>query len=403
MKKPQITPRESNAHWRTGGWIGRLHAVLAGTLAIALVAAIAAGTAPRAAAAQSTPSACPPGGTGSPAATGPVSALGSALGQATPGATPTACASPAAAVTVPTSPQRTATAGATATPRPGASEIAPTLPPPDIPGSNQQGYSFKLKAQLKVGFDNVPNQAPVYQLIHSPLSAQDAQSLADRLKIGGKIEERGQGSFAASGAGGQLFVSPDVTQFVSPVKAQTGTFPADNDALAIAREWLRESGLVPPDIGSGKIVSKNDKTGRLVVLFGPVEPDNVLSGYPSVTVSLDAKGQILEATSRWAIIQRGDLYQLRAPAQVWELVKSGQAYIEVNVPASDYPGGSEIDGTVAYTDISVAYTTAGPPGGQQYLEPIFVFSGQLKPDGSKQSFPLKAYVAALASSNSPVG
>lgn len=389
----------STAGGRTGGWIGRLHAVLAGSLALALLAALAAG-AVQSAAAQGSPASCPSATGASPAASGPVSSL---LGQATPGASPTACATPAASPTTAPKPQATATVGPTATPGPGSSEIAPTLPPPDIPGANQQGYSFKLKAQLKVGFDNVPNQAPVYQLIRSPLSAQDAQSLADQLKIGGKVQERGQGSYVASGTGGQLFVSPDVTQFVSPVKAQTGTFPADSDALSIAREWLRESGMVPPDIGSGQIVSKNDKTGRLVVQFGPVEPDNVLSGYPSVTVSLDAKGQVLEATSRWAVIQRGDLYQLRAPAQVWELVKSGQAYIDADLPGSDYPGGSEIDGTVSYTDISIAYTTAGPPGGQQYLEPIFVFSGQIKPDGSKKSFPLKAYVAALASANSPVG
>jgi len=65
--------------------------------------------------------------------------------------------------------------------------------------------------------------------------------------------------------------------------------------------------------------------------------------------------------------------------------------------------GSEVVGKVNFSKISIAYASAGPPGGVQYLEPVYVFEGRIRPEGSKTTYPITAYVSALANSGAPVG
>ena len=133
------------------------------------------------------------------------------------------------------------------------------------------------------------------------------------------------------------------------------------------------------------------------------EPPNLLAAYPSISVSLGAEGVVLEASSRWATIERADLYALRPAEEAWRQVESGQAYIEASLEGADYPDGSIISGLVQYDSIEIAYTTAGPPGGTQFLAPVYRFTGSLTPEGRTESYPIRAYVPALAISDTPVG
>jgi len=174
-------------------------------------------------------------------------------------------------------------------------------------------------------------------------------------------------------------------------------------AVELAREWLRTSSLIQPDLGDGTVVSRDDATGRLVVVFTPVEPMGLLAAYPSINVSLGRGGVVLEVSSRWAAIQRADLYQLRPSEEAWRQVESGQGYIETDLAGASIAQGSVVSGLVTYETIGLVYTTAGPPGDGQYLVPIFVFRGQLTPEGSTQAFAIQAYVPALAISDTPVG
>ena len=143
------------------------------------------------------------------------------------------------------------------------SEVTAELPPPDIPTANEQGYTFKLKAGLKVDLDALPKEAAVYELIWPEPTFDDAQQVADRLRIGGSIEDRGNGIFEASGAG-QVFVSADLVQYFSLEDVREGDLPADDEAIAYAREWLRLTGLLPPDLGEARIVGRVEESQRVV-------------------------------------------------------------------------------------------------------------------------------------------
>jgi len=281
-------------------------------------------------------------------------------------------------------------------------EIAPELPPPDIPTSNQQGYTFNLESALRVDLDSLPKEARTYQLLRQAPTKEEAQRIADRLKIGAEVEDRGNDTWEATGIG-QVFVAPDLVQYFSLEEVREGDLPSDDEAIAFAREWLRLTGLLPPDLGSAEVVGRIEDSQRVVVQFRPEEPKGILAAYPSITVTLGPTGTILEASIRWAEIKRGDLYLLRSPREAWNEVQSGEAYLEVELPEDVVEPGEEVKGTASYSGVSIAYTTAGPPGSLQYLVPIFVFRGRMRPEGSDQTYPIRAFVPAIASSGAPVG
>jgi len=281
-------------------------------------------------------------------------------------------------------------------------EITDALPAADIPSTNVQGYSFNLEASLSADLAAVQTEAPVYRLIPSPYDAATVTTLAAALGISGAVEDRGNGTFSASG-NGELFVTPNLIQYLSPAQPGEGDLPDDATAVELARDWLRTSSLIQPDLGDGTIVSRDETTGRIVVVFTPVEPVGLLAAYPSINVSIGRGGVVLEVSSRWAAIQRSDLYQLRPSEEAWRQVESGQGYIETDLTGSTIEPSSVVSGLVTYDTIGLVYTTAGPPGDGQYLVPFFVFTGQLTPEGATQAFPVRAYVPALAISDTPVG
>ncbi len=285
----------------------------------------------------------------------------------------------------------------------GASgEVAEQLPPADLPTTNEQGLSFRLESTLTVGFTGISSEAPVYRLVPPAPTADAAATLAERLGIDGEVDDRGEETFVVSG-NGDLFVSPTLIQYISADPAGEGNSPDDDEAVALARDWLREACLFPPDLGDGTVVSRTGESARVVVLFRPAEPEPLLAAYPSVTVSLGPGGTVLEASSRWASILREERHQLRSAEEAWRQIERGEGYIEADFGEESFPQGSEVVGTAEYTSIGIAYTTGGLPGEEQFLEPVFVFTGRVTPKGSDQSYPARAFVPALADSGSPVG
>jgi hypothetical protein len=311
-------------------------------------------------------------------------------------------ATAAAVIQAATAAAPTAELPPTATLSPEVGEIAEALPPVDLPVTNPQGFTFNLEASLTVGFDSVVPEAPVYRLTPLALTYDQVQALADGLGIAATVDDRGNGNYTASGAG-QLFVTPTLIQYLSPAQAGEGELPDDQRSVEIARDWLRSSGLVQPDLGEGRVVSRVEEAGRVVVVFTPVEPPILLSAYPSISISLGPNGVVLEAASRWATIQRSDLYSLRPAEDAWRQVERGQAYIEADLAGAGFEEGAVISGLVRYDRIDVAYTTAGPPGGIQYLAPVYMFTGTLTPEGRTENYTIRAYVPAMASSAAPVG
>jgi hypothetical protein len=308
----------------------------------------------------------------------------------------------ASATVVPGTPESGESTPEPGTDDPGSSEVAPELPPPDLPSISAEGYSYDLEARLNTDLDAVPTQSSVYTMQREITTKADAERLVEDLKIGAELVEQGENIWNANGEG-SLFVSPDFIQYTSQTPIGEGELPADKDAIAFATEFLRTSGLLPPNMGEGAVSDRSVDAKRLTVSFGPEEPGNVLSGYPGITVAIGPGGVILEATKRWATILRTDVYQLRSANEAWQQVLSNQGYIEAEIAEADLPAGATVTGTVTYNNVSIAYTTSGPPGGQQYLQPIYVFRGRIRLEGGDTTYAIRTYVPALSNSGAPVG
>jgi hypothetical protein len=282
------------------------------------------------------------------------------------------------------------------------SELSPELPPPDFPTANLEGFTFDLRYALSAELDGVPREAAVYELLRKEPTIESVQEIAENVGINGDVEDQGDGSFTASG-NGDLFVTIDLIQYFSTEAVEEGELPSDDRAISLAKDWLRTTSLLPPDIGDGRIIQRIDDSSRMIVGFVPAEPLNVLSGYPSITMTIAADGTVIDAQIRWANIVRADVYQLMSPQEAWQLVSSGQAYLSPDLSDAGIDPGSDVKGRVTFSSISIAYATAGPPGGRQFLQPIYVFEGRIRPEGDERTYPITAYVSALSNSGAPVG
>jgi hypothetical protein len=235
------------------------------------------------------------------------------------------------------------------------------------------------------------------------INADQAKATAEQLGINGDIEDQGGGTFFASGEGGNLFVTPGLTQFISSQEIPEGDLPSDDEAIAFAREWLRQVGMLPANVGSGAVETRVETPPRIIVSFKPVQPAPILSASPNITVTLGPQGSILEASSRWASLSEGDTYQLRGAEAAWAEVEGKRSYLETSLEPGLFEAGATVTGSAEYTEVSIAYTSSGVPGEAQYLQPIYVFKGQVTPEGAEKSFPITSYVPALINSQQPVG
>lgn len=283
------------------------------------------------------------------------------------------------------------------------SETASQLPPADLPSMNEQGHTFEVSATFSGTFSEVPVEAPVYSMQATTYTAEDVQASATKVGLEGEVQTLGNDTYVVEDDSGSLYVTPGRMQYLSSEEAPEGDLPADDQAIASARDWLRTHGLLPANVNDGSIMARIESPARVIVNFQPVSPSPLISVTPNVTVTVGAEGAILEATHNWAEIVAGDLYQLRGAEAAWTEVESRRAWLDASLPTDVFEPGSTIGGSVEYTRVSIAYTTSGIPGEQQYLQPVYVFSGELVPDGSEERYPVRAFVPALINSNQPVG
>lgn len=284
----------------------------------------------------------------------------------------------------------------------GDSELAKELPPVDLPTMNVQGFVFNIESTYSGTPSGTPTDAPVYSMMLQSLNGDQAKALADALGIDAEVKDQGNGTYSATG-NGKLFVTPGLAQYVAPGASPEGSLTSDSDIIAAAREWLRSKGQLPADAGEGSIEAKVDNPAQAIVVFLPVSPSPLISSIPSISVTVGANNTIVEASWRWADLSHSDTYQLRPLDQAWTEVVERRSYVNAALPAGTYPDGSTIEGAAIYSSVSIAWAPSGVPGEQQYLQPVYVFTGKLTPKDAKESYTVTAYVPALANSKQPVG
>ena len=284
-----------------------------------------------------------------------------------------------------------------------SSEVTRQLPPAELPTGNLRQLDLQLDSTLDTNLDDAPTEADVYSLMVDPYTSDEVAELANRMGLKGDVEDRGNDTFVVSGKG-NLFVSPQLIQYLSSETPTLADLPKDEDAVGFARDWLRSVGLAPADLGDGSVSSRTEAVGRVSVTFSPTEPTPILAAYPNITVVVGPDGVVLEASVRWADVAVTERYLLRPAEDAWQQVEAGDAYFEASFNDQDIENGAEVTGTATYTDVSVAYTTAGAVDGGRFLVPVYVFTGEVEAkSGASGTSEIRAYVPAIVTDNTPVG
>ncbi len=284
-----------------------------------------------------------------------------------------------------------------------SSEVTRQLPPAELPTGNLRQLNLQLDNTLDTDLGDAPTEADVFSLTIQPRSSDDVAKLADAVGIEGDVEDRGNDTFVVSGQG-ELFVSPDLVQFLSSEIPTLADLPNDDDSVDFARDWLRSVGLAPADLGDGMVTSRTEAVGRVSVSFSPTEPTEILVDYPTINVVIGPDGVVLEAGVRWADIAVTERYLLRPAEDAWREVESDDSYIEAEFNGAELAVGSEVSGEATYTGVSIAYTTAGAVDGDRFLVPVYVFTGTVEAtSGAEGSSEIRAYVPAIVTDDTPVG
>ncbi|HYJ12762.1 MAG TPA: hypothetical protein VEW66_04180 [Thermomicrobiales bacterium] len=289
------------------------------------------------------------------------------------------------------------------TPAAGDSEIATQLPPADLPSMNEQGFLFELDSSWEGSFDTVPTEAPVYRMVMPTYDADSFGAYASNLGIEGEVQDLGSGSWEVTSDQGSLYAAPGFAQYISGAEVPEGELPTDDQALAYAREWLRQTGTLPADAGPGMVVERVEDPPRVFVAIKPVQPENLMAAYPNITIILGPNAQVLEASYRWYDLQVADTYALLPATTAWQEVSERRAFLQTSIPAEFAEPGSTIRGRATYTSVIVSYTTSGVVGEEQYLQPVYIFQGTVQLEGSEETIAISAFVPALINSQQPVG
>lgn len=289
------------------------------------------------------------------------------------------------------------------TPDSGESEISSQLPAADLPSMNEQGFVFEIESTWDGSFDSVPTEAPVYSMTMPTYDEESFTAFAENMGISGEVSDLGDGSWETSGDEGSLYAAPGFAQFISNAEIPEGELPNDEQAVAYAREWLRQTGTLPADAGDGIVMERVEDPPRIFVVIKPVRPENLMSAYPNIVVTMGPNAQVIEASFRWYDLAVTDTYALLPATTAWQEVEERRSFLQADIPADIAEPGSTVRGRAVFTSLTVSYTTSGIVGEEQYLQPVYVFEGTIQVEGSDGTYAVRAFVPALINSQQPVG
>lgn len=276
------------------------------------------------------------------------------------------------------------------------------LPPGDMP-SGSPADALSLSFNLDMSLQAIPGQAATYQINRRQWSLSDAQAMASRLGINADVVDQGGGSYRAEGASASIYITPTTIQFVRPSSGEAApALPGNDQLIQTARSWLVDNGLTGADVGAGRVLDRDENTGRAFVLLKPVEPSEIISATPSAGVTVRGDGVVVEASINWPSSLSASTYSLRSAENLWADATQGRGFIDIQ--AADLPANFQgAAATATITSGGIAYTIAGSTQGTQYLVPVAVFSGTVSIEGGGSSVPIRIYVQAAAAQAGPRG
>ena len=247
----------------------------------------------------------------------------------------------------------------------------------------------------------------VYKAAPSQFTRQDIISLGQKFNITkpNEIKEAKEG-FSIAAEDGSAYVilmnsgwieyTNSNRDTINPLDVP-GNLPSDDEAVKIATTFLKDRDLLPQGATvirttHGKILG-TAKDGTDIVFWEDINVwyGRKLSGYPvegtQLMLAIGARGDPIEFIQNWRIYEPYKELPVKTPEQAFEELKTKG----VAVGVMDKPD------TVLINDMYLAYKTKPAAESEEYLEPVWVFKGDVLVD-EKSVMPVVQYVPALVES-----
>lgn len=259
------------------------------------------------------------------------------------------------------------------------------LPPAQLP-SGGVSTTLELEYQLAMSLEALPTIGTVYRIVWPVYTLEEVQAARDRLALQASVIEEGVGVYRVESDRGTLFVSPtEIVYRAAGFNDNTG-MPADETAVAAARDWVDLSGFILSPMDSGEIVGRDEALERIVVKFRPVSPQPNLAPNPSATVTIGSGGIVLEARIAWPTDLEASDYGYSDALDVWREIQNGQGFLEADITSVFATG--QLSGAATISDYSTAYTLAGNPDTGHFLVPLITFHGTARIDQTGDEIPV---------------
>lgn len=286
-------------------------------------------------------------------------------------------------------------------------KINRTIQPDTI--SDNSGGQVAGRVSSNIVFENSfpksVEQIMVYKVVSQHYTKEDSIALAEKFNMDniGKTREVEEGSSIASEDGTiyAILHNSGFIEFINSNRAHTinpydipEKLPSDEEAIKIATEFLKERELLPEGavfsgVTHGKIYTIV-KDGEDTVDWEDIQVwfKRELNGYPvegtQLMLAIGGGGDIIEFFTNWRTYEPYGELPVKSPEQALEELKSKGVYVGMNSK----------DPVVSFNDVSLVYHTNAGAYTEEYLEPVWVFKGNVMVD-DKAVMDVEEYIPAL--------
>ena len=263
---------------------------------------------------------------------------------------------------------------------------------------------FSKNIIMSISMANTSEKILVYRTIPHQYTRQDIITSAGKFNINtsGRIKESPEGSSIASGDGTIYLIMKNSgsIEYTNSNRAHTvnpldipENLPSDEDAERIASNFLKERDLLPADaicIGTEhERAYRLGNDGKDVVIWEDVNVwyGRLLNGYKvtgsQLSIAIGGNGDIIDYYRNWREYEPYQEMPVKTPEMAFEDLKNKGVAVGMNKPDK-----------VTISDMYLAYRTKPGAETEEYLEPVWVFKGDVIAD-NKSVMPVNAYIPAL--------
>ena len=244
----------------------------------------------------------------------------------------------------------------------------------------------------------------VYKVVQPHYTRQDIISLGEKFNMSPndriKQGDVGFGIMKTDHSRHVYLKNTGSVEFVDTTRAHNpnpldvpGNLPSDEEAIAIATKFLKDRDLLPEGAVSngvthGKIYRLMDG-GPDIVTWEDIEVwfDRKLNGYPvegtQLELAIGGRGDVLEYFTNWRTYEPYKKFAVKAPEQALEELKT-----------SGVPTGMNTPDNFTVNKMYLGYHTKAGAYTENYLEPVWVFKGNVIVNGSPAMY-MEQYIPAL--------